>query len=285
VDGLIGLAEVYVDMADKRTVDRDAGARVDLYTRAIDLLSTAITLVETKSPDRPITTVASPSSAYYLRGYARVQLWETRWLRRDNRLVRDARKDFQKCLEADSNHTKAARAAERIQEEVSRQRSILDRLVSPGVVVLAVVLFLLAQFGLVVGFPTESHRLALTEQSLAALRAAGVKEETLAALKPLEEVPFRGEETLLARVKAVLDDKKFEPLKGALVLHAAQTDPVREWVRIDLGTYALLTFGSLVFMIAGAYLPELTSLKLAAVQLEKSTADRVETVRSLGISK
>jgi hypothetical protein len=49
--------------------------------------------------------------------------------------------------------------------------------------------------------------------------------------------------------------------------------------------YVLLTFGSLIFMIAGLSLPELLKIKIAGVELEKSTIQQTQPFSSLGILK
>jgi tetratricopeptide (TPR) repeat protein len=49
--------------------------------------------------------------------------------------------------------------------------------------------------------------------------------------------------------------------------------------------YSSLTFGSLVLMIAGLYLPRLLKLKVAGIELEKSTVDQITTSSTFEISK
>src|SRR5437016_7687392 len=51
------------------------------------------------------------------------------------------------------------------------------------------------------------------------------------------------------------------------------------------GYYAVLTFGALIFMVAGLYLPQILKLKVAGIQLEKSSAEQITTPSALGISK
>lgn len=60
-----------------------------------------------------------------------------------------------------------------------------------------------------------------------------------------------------------------------------------KWPTNDVdGKYCvILTFGSLLFMIAGLYLPQLLKLKVAGIELEKSTLDQITTAGTLGISK
>jgi tetratricopeptide (TPR) repeat protein len=49
--------------------------------------------------------------------------------------------------------------------------------------------------------------------------------------------------------------------------------------------HALLTFGSLIFMIAGLSLPQLLKIKIAGVELEKSAVEQAQSWSNLGISK
>ncbi len=54
---------------------------------------------------------------------------------------------------------------------------------------------------------------------------------------------------------------------------------------INAAAYISLTFGTLVFMVVGFYLPQILKLKIAGIELEKSPVTQVTTTRSLGISK
>ncbi len=54
---------------------------------------------------------------------------------------------------------------------------------------------------------------------------------------------------------------------------------------IDLGSYSLFTFGTLVFMIAALYLPNVLKLKVAGIELEKSSIDLISISGNLGISR
>lgn len=50
------------------------------------------------------------------------------------------------------------------------------------------------------------------------------------------------------------------------------------------GYYSLLTFGALLFIVAGLYMPQILKLKVAGIELEKSAADQITTLSSLNIS-
>jgi hypothetical protein len=54
---------------------------------------------------------------------------------------------------------------------------------------------------------------------------------------------------------------------------------------INKEVYIGITFGSMVFMIAGLYLPQILKLKVGAFSIEKSSVDQVTTPGTLGIEK
>jgi len=54
---------------------------------------------------------------------------------------------------------------------------------------------------------------------------------------------------------------------------------------ISVEYYILLTFGYLLFMVVGLYLPQILKLKVGSIELEKSTVDQIRTSGTLGISK
>jgi hypothetical protein len=53
--------------------------------------------------------------------------------------------------------------------------------------------------------------------------------------------------------------------------------------KIDM--YSLLTFGSLLFMVAGLYLPQLLKLKVGGIELEKSSLDQSTPAGPIGIRR
>ena len=49
--------------------------------------------------------------------------------------------------------------------------------------------------------------------------------------------------------------------------------------------YVVLTFGALLFMIAGLYLPKVLKLKIPGIELEKASVERVSAPSALDISR
>jgi tetratricopeptide (TPR) repeat protein len=56
-------------------------------------------------------------------------------------------------------------------------------------------------------------------------------------------------------------------------------------VRPDAKVYIALTFGALVFMVAGLYLPKVLKLKVPGIELEKTSIDRVAAPSTLDIKR
>jgi tetratricopeptide (TPR) repeat protein len=55
--------------------------------------------------------------------------------------------------------------------------------------------------------------------------------------------------------------------------------------KLSEASYVLLTFGSLVLVITGLYLPRILKLRLGSIELEKSGVEQVSTPTALGIGK
>jgi tetratricopeptide (TPR) repeat protein len=69
---------------------------------------------------------------------------------------------------------------------------------------------------------------------------------------------------------------------GTQTMVMGKQEPFKD---LEAGYYVLLSFGSLLFAIAGLYLPQLLKLKVAGIELEKNAVDQIATPGGLGISK
>jgi tetratricopeptide (TPR) repeat protein len=59
----------------------------------------------------------------------------------------------------------------------------------------------------------------------------------------------------------------------------------QKFCKISEGYHALFSFGSILFMVAGLYLPQILKLKIGAIEMEKSPVSQITTPISLGITK
>jgi hypothetical protein len=60
--------------------------------------------------------------------------------------------------------------------------------------------------------------------------------------------------------------------------------PVKSSV-VDAKVHVVLTFGALIFMIAGLYLPKVLKLKIPGIELEKASVERVSAPSALDIGR
>jgi hypothetical protein len=54
---------------------------------------------------------------------------------------------------------------------------------------------------------------------------------------------------------------------------------------MDAKYYVVLTFGALIFMIAGLYLPKVLKLKVPGIELEKASVERASAPSALDIGR
>jgi len=289
VDARVGLGELYLDLAERRADQRDSTALAELYGKAINELQRAVDWFDSK--DAPLTITSRKSSVQYLLGYAQVKLHQTALLPRDKKLLSAAIGKFKASDQAhlkacDEHHLKARRALDTlVSERWGPFQSWAERYGGSIVVCVAIGLFLLAQAGVIWGRPVHRELLIFRPRTFTTAATIGVPAEMITKVRPLESVPFRNGEVAAARLKELAGADAFGKHGGLIMAAAERSADEIAWESVDLGSYLALTFGSVLLLIAGAYLPQLTSLKLAGVQLEKASAERVETRTTLTISR
>lgn len=282
VDALALLGEVYLAMVE-RARSEDRAARSDLYDRAIRSFSAALDVWNSDSkPSGPDT---KPASVCYLRGYAKVQLFNESGLFKERRLLKGALADFEACLRLDPDHHKARRALDRLKSDSTSltPRKVVDR-IGAVIFLFAVLVFAVAQLALVRRLPARGEFEGLTKESLEAMRVEGVEPAVVDRLERVRDLQFRNSTELLTHVRTALDTLGRRLADSTITQHAV-VSPGVDLVRITTAEYIILTFGSLVFMVAGAYLPHLTGLKVPGLQLEKTGGQTSDEVRSIAISR
>jgi hypothetical protein len=184
----------------------DAG-NAEMYSAGIAHFDRALAVAASEDRSKRLKPSDEASVRYSL-GYAQVSSYE-REAGSDPNLLRDAKKNFDRCLQIDRNYGKADRAKKKLEQWL--QRSISQKTEKYGPVVIG---------GL-------------------SLTVCG-----------------------LAQWKFFL------------------TSPP-----LSFESYAVITFASLFFMIAGLYLPQIIKLRFGGIELEKSSIDQATAVRSFGISR
>lgn len=290
VDALVGLGELYLDLAERRADQRDSAGLAELYSKAISELTRAVNAFDSK--EAPFTVASRKSSTLYLLAYAQVQLHQTSLIARDRTLINSAIRNFRACSESHvkaigEGHLKAQRALDSILEDrPSFLRSWAERSGGTLVMALAGLLFVVAQVGLFEGRPMRHELLIFNPlSSETQLVLKDMPGEVATKIRSIETRTFRSSEDANQWLKGFVGNEPYTKF-GSQIVATAKPGPLTvEWQNLDLAYYLALTFGSVLLMIAGAYLPQLTSLKLGGVQLEKASAERVETRKTIAISR
>jgi tetratricopeptide (TPR) repeat protein len=99
----------------------------------------------------------------------------------------------------------------------------------------------------------------------------------------------RAAERIERRLKKYASQRVLEKVGPPVIISGAGiiflfTQIVFAFQRIGAGAYATLSFGALLFTVAGLSLPQLLKLKVAGIELEKSAVEQITTAGALGIT-
>ena len=289
VDSLAGLAEVYITLADERG-ESGGASRDDLYQQAIELLKKALCFCQ--SDDSPKVYRADDRARYhYLLGYASTRRYEeSSMFGVGDDLIGDALRAFRDSgstalLSRDKQRAKRAEARIRDQIQRGAPRSRLERILPWLVSALALIIFTASSVAVVTGRPVWVERLVLGEDAVTALAKQGLPDQILEAIGAIAGEPAPTSEALWIRLTKRAGNADLGNWKPLVMEHVERDGGSLRWEQVGLATYGLLAFGSLVLMVAGASLPYLRSLKVGQFQLEKGETERIEPIRSFGISR
>jgi tetratricopeptide (TPR) repeat protein len=276
VQSLIGLGELYSALGDKKDYDRYSEA-IDHFTRALEIAG--IEKIRSKYLKR-----SEEAAVYYQLGYARVQSYESAGLRKDTKLLEQARRDFERCTDLNPSHQKARRAKEKIDKRLEYfSRDWLSQTAGPvAILVTSAVVFVLVQLAFFLLPLFNQPSLIVSDRTLQAVKKQ-VPEAQLDNLNQIKNESFKDPKTLSDRVQSLLPaDGK---LAETVMQNVEQVKPFENVPDMPAGYYATLTFGLLTFMVIGLYLPQILKLRVAGIELEKSGLDQAAAGTTLGISK
>jgi tetratricopeptide (TPR) repeat protein len=292
-DARVGLGEVYMGMADEREKEKDTETAIDYWRRAQGEFERAI---ETAQSDERPTDIPNQelASVHYLSGYCQLNQERTVSLRRLGRM-RNALREFETCYDLDPTHYQAERARDMLREK-TRYLPVGRSVEDPWavlIVVIALVLLVLAQVakfrgwreaGSPAGFRfTDATLAAIPALSQAAAQQPAVAQELTEKLRPAFDKMFADKEALLLHLNGLVGAEWVDRYGETLTAYALVPAGAQRQACLPDGYWVLMSFGAILFLIAGACLPYLTNLKAGPLQLEKKAADQVAPGGALGI--
>ncbi|MCZ6702003.1 MAG: tetratricopeptide repeat protein, partial [Ignavibacteria bacterium] len=292
MDSILGISELYITMGDSYEANSNDEDSVERYSQSINYLNEARLLAidanyNSNDASKKLNNTEL-SELYYSLGYAKIRTHELQ-KESGNKLLKSAKKVFNKVGEGTQNYYKASRAINKIQERISEKRKPGSRIGAYIVVGLSVIVFLIAQGAFFIGRPViQNTAFSFNPQKFDSL----IVNENL-------EVPMENQISILSE-KYLSADKSFKALSDIIgkdkldkievvkilnIIDENEAFILKEFDPIDSALYATLTFGSIIFMIAGLYLKEMTKLRLGAIELEKTSGQEVTISSSLGINR
>ncbi len=285
-DALVGLGEVYTAMGEDANKRDARGDAEEMFSRANDYFGQALALESDKAADasRKLSP-ADVSAIHYSRGFARVKLFEAQG-RKENRLMQNALSDFKRVLPGTDNFFKAGRAAHKLEARMNPPQEVATTWGPRIIALFAMLVFLGAQWGYFYGLPQyEKSEVRFNPQQLLAPLSTADADSLSPRLSELAGEAFASRQAAMEAVEQLLGSSMAsrvnvgQSIRGSGKLELIGRKPM------DATPYGLLTFGALIFMVAGLYLQEISRLKFGAIELEKSSSTRVSSSSSLGISK
>ncbi|MEP7144698.1 MAG: tetratricopeptide repeat protein [Ferruginibacter sp.] len=279
-DGLLGLGEFYKTAADKMLEDGNQNDAEVYFNMAIEKYEL---LLNSPKPEDDL------GGLYYSIGYIKVKLFEMkRGLKQSLKKTfgssyLEAKKVFEKILPSQSNYHKAATAINRINKKNApfMQKKNYAAFFIPA---LSFFVFLLTQYLFLKGRPTDKDVFFINKPALQKFISENKLTDALSArLSYIADKKFDFEKDIEQKfTKAgVKDTLLLEAMKNAVI----GTESTKQIIPIDDATYVAATFGSLIFIVIGLYLSNISKLKVGTIELEKATTDTIATSLSLSISK
>ncbi len=284
LDALVGLGNTYVALGEDLQKNGKSSDAENMFMRALDQFAQAIG-VEGKDWGSRRLSPAERAALSYSRGYANVMCYEAQTLaKRDEKLLQAALGAFDEVPTGDANFYKAQRAKQKIRE---RNRPA-ERSARLGVWIIgagAFVTFAVANVAFLFGKPGLVPTFQVTPESLQALKAAQLPNEVVAKLQPIAQHGAATKAVFDRDLKSALGDDLAKKYGDAIREPAAAGRTLGWQESLDAGYYALLSFGAMMFMVAGLYLQQLSKLKFGGIELEKTSETTAKVSGPLGITK
>lgn len=275
IDALVGLGECCKAAGDSTARDKDTEEAGEYFTRARSYFQKALQIKDGENPSKRLT-LQEQDALYYSLAYTEVRLFEVN-RGREMGLLSAARRHLRKVNSQSADYIKAQRALRQI-----GRRNILSRShaqFAPMLIfVLALFLFAWTQFGAIRNYFSSDKTYVLDSKALLSAGARLRGQDSLAlinSITPLLAKDYQSLREARAALSASVQAKYLPLLSQDTIAEMPSAG------KFDNLSYGLFTFGSLLFMVVGLYLPQLTRMKVGSIEMEKGAVDTVKVTTSL----
>jgi superkiller protein 3 len=291
VDALIGLAEHHKLLADQMSEDKKYSDAEELLKQASKLYNDLLDKTKDfKSVSRKLNS-QEISSINYSVGYIKVKLYEideglgfralTRFGKSSD--LQNALKSFKKITQEQPDFYKAQTAIKKINKQFSLTVSVRRKIAPSMVFLISLLICLAAQFFFWIGRPISKDRFGVNRASLSGFISQNKLDFFTGGLDQIANKKFNSIKELQEDVRKTIsgNDSIMQKLEQLPTVPISEVD----YEPIDSTIYISLTFGTLIFMVIGLYLGNISKLKVGAIELEKTTSDTISTSPNFGINR
>jgi len=288
MDSLIGIGQAYITMGEDANTRKDFVNAELMFANADNYYCETIRLMQQPEDSSKILSNIERSSVFYSKGYNEVMLYEIQ-KKQDVNQLKIALEDFRKVEKGTPNYYKAQRAITKINGRIHPPQGMLHKVGPILILAFSLVVFILAQLLFTFGKPVLGFSDYMIDKSKLEKRFAAkvIDPSVLIELKREMEqrVVFSSPGDFEEQIKQEFGDSIASKINSSELLLKSGDLTIKAFQPLESGFYVLITFGCLLFMIAGLYLSEISKLKVGALELEKSTIDQISTSSSLGITR
>ena len=300
IESLIGLSDVYIAQAEESEKKGNSSEAVVYFDKAIHRLNMLLKYtnpIEVDLPDISDVFLNEPtsrnltkneiSSIYYSLGYAKTKLSEAK-KHSDPDLLVDAKNHFSQVRPGTPNYFKAERAGNKINDLLNSLKKSTSSAGAGIVAILALVIFVLTQIGFFIGKPVFARSELTVNPAVLDTLLQNAKVDVTkfsAQITRLKSETFTIEAQITIPLTRILGNKPPDQASIAELIQPGGALKLTGFEQIGEATYGLLTFGAMIFMVAGLFLREITKLKFGAVELEKASIEHAAVTTSLNITR
>jgi len=277
IDALAGLGECFKLRGDKSVTGGDAAEAEEYYSKAKNYFQQVMDLDVTQNASKKLTRREKNALNYSL-AYTKVRLYETGG-GLDNALLTGAKKDFNKIQPDAAEYIKSKKAAKLIGQKISPLSKAQKY--APSLVYIFAILILIGTQIVVIDhyFRKDKKEYVINRDAFAAsIKKSGLDSAALMKkMTPLFIKKFTDREQLEKTLIAGIDQKLLQAIDAGIISEKT----VAPSEGLDNVSYGFFTFGALLFMVVGLFLPFISKLKVGSIEMEKSAADTVKTNTSI----
>jgi hypothetical protein len=191
-------------------------------------------------------------------------------------------------MKGSPNYQKARRAVKKITERMEEYKRVRSTSGAGLVVALAVFIFILGQVTFFFGKPEiYNSSFTVNQKKLTDLLRQEKLSITPKEFSPLINKQFFEVDKVVGELTQILKaDTLFQKSKADIktIIDEDEAWGLKGFSPIDSALYGVLTFGSVIFLIAGLYIKEFSRLKFGVIELEKKSSQDDTIPTSLGIN-